>query len=49
MKMKKQLKTIAETIARDPLTEEIVDEEKKVLKRAIGKMAKRAKDKIKTK
>jgi len=47
--MKKQIKQIAKQIARDPLTRDIVNEEKKVVKRAIGKVAKRAKDKIKTK
>ena len=47
--MKKQIRKIAKRIARDPLTKEIINEEKKVAKMAIGKVAKRAKDNIKTK
>ena len=48
-KIKKEVKKVAKKISKDPLAKDVINEEKKVAKRAIGKAAKRAKEEIKTK
>lgn len=42
-KIKKQIRKVANKVLRDPLTKEFLEDEKKVAKKTIGKVANRAK------
>ena len=42
-KIKKQIRKVANKVLKDPLTKEFLEDERKVTKKAIGKVANRAK------
>lgn len=45
-KIKKKAKKAAKEVMNDPLTKEVIEDQKKIAKKAVGNVAKRAKEEL---